>query len=153
VEEISKQNSSRAKNAVLGGALGALGGAVAAFAFTSSTCQGATADSFCGLMLFFLGPTWTLADGIAGAFAGAIIARPPRASQASWIGAVLGMVSGITVAVMGSIHIMPGRGVAMSSEHLRQIEDWVLYAVPLVIAAGGILGGTAGNRLRATLTR
>jgi hypothetical protein len=83
---------------------------------------------------FFLGPTWTLADGIAGAFAGAVIARPPRASQASWIGAVLGMVSGITVTVMASIHIMPSRGVAMSFEHLRQIEDWVLYAERKLVA-------------------
>jgi hypothetical protein len=145
-------------NVALGGALGVFGGAVAAFLFTNSTCKGASADSMCGLILFFLGPIWAVTDGIAGAFAGAVIIGPPRNSRGTLTGAVLGVLSAIAVAVMVSTRVMAYRSVVMSPEHLRQLERWVWSTVPLVIAAGGTLGGMTGNRLgtwtrRVTLQR
>ncbi len=135
------ENSSRALNAVLGGSLGVLGGAIAALVFTGSICRGASSDSMCGLILFFLGPIWVRTDAIAGTFAAALASKAQRIPLASWAGAVIGTVFAIAAAALCWIPALTDPLAVQNPKRLRELENWVTYTVPLIVATGGILGG------------
>ena len=146
MQDHSRQNPSRTANALLGGCLGALGGALAAFLFTHSECQGAGADSFCGVILFVILPAWAIGAGAVCALAASIVHRQ-RILPHAWAGVILGMAAGVIA--MWQIGSMARENPSTIKRH----ESVTLFLGPLLISGGGIVGGVVAKGLRTTMRR
>ena len=130
-----QESSKQGLNALGGGSLGFLAGAVAAIVITPVT-RGS--DDFAGLTLLVFGPPWAIGTGVAGAIVAGLKRVQPHISWASWLGAIIGV--GISV----PLGILAVKGwVAVAGDFW-----WAsLIMMPLIAVPSGVLAGMLSGLL------
>jgi hypothetical protein len=134
--------SGRAFNIVVGAMLGALAGAATAIFFTDATCHGATADSFCGLILVVLLPLWAIGGAVIGGLAGGLMGGTVTIRGTEWAASAGGAIAGITASswYWSAARFNPRVG--------SQLGILIVVAPFLPTVAGALLFGWGARRFR-----
>ncbi len=112
---------------VLWATIAALAGAVAAIFYTNRLYSGASADSFCGLVLFVLVPVWAILGIVFGGTASWLYRRAEKVWLDAYVGLTLGLFTG---------------GVA--GLYFDDVSELSGISFPIALAAG-IGGAVLGN--------